>query len=312
VVAAFGPLVETAWLRAHLGQPGLVVIDCRYVLGRPGAGMPLWLEGHIPGAGFLDVDRDLAAEPGERGRHPLPAPADFEAAARRAGIDSTSRVVAYDEAGEGGAARLWWLLRHFGHDDAAVLNGGLAAWREEGGPLEAGAGELSAEEAGAPQAEAPQAAAPQAAAPQDGAEERHTAAARAKPAAEDPFIAEPRDDDTVDAGELGATTTRLLDARSRERFRGEVEPIDAVAGHIPGADNVPFAELAPGGRFPPAAELRERLGGEPFVAYCGSGITACTLLLAGEVAGVEGRLYPGSWSEWSRRGLPVERSGSPG
>jgi thiosulfate/3-mercaptopyruvate sulfurtransferase len=283
VVAAFGPLVETAWLRAHLGQPGLAVIDCRYVLGRPGAGRPLWLEGHIPGAAFLDVDRDLAGEPGERGRHPLPTPADFEAAARRAGISRTSRVVAYDEAGEGGAARLWWLLRHFGHDDVAVLNGGLAAWREEGGPLEAGADEVNAEKSGAPQA-----------------------------GTEDPFIAEPRADDAADAGELGATRTRLLDARSPERYRGEVEPIDAVAGHIPGAVNVPFAELAPGGRFPPAAELRERLGSEPFVAYCGSGITACTLLLAGEIAGVEGRLYPGSWSEWSRRGLPVETSLSPG
>ncbi len=130
--------METAWLRAHLGDPGLVVVDCRYVLGQPGAGRPLWLEGHIPGAAFLDVDRDLAAEPGERGRHPLPEAADFEAAARGAGIESTSRVVAYDEAGEGGAVRLWWLLRHFGHDEAAVLNGGLAAWREAGGPLEAG------------------------------------------------------------------------------------------------------------------------------------------------------------------------------
>jgi thiosulfate/3-mercaptopyruvate sulfurtransferase len=313
VVAAFGPLVETAWLRAHLGQPGLAVIDCRYVLGRPGAGRPLWLEGHIPGAAFLDVDRDLAGEPGERGRHPLPAPADFEAAARRAGIDSASRVVAYDEAGEGGAARLWWLLRHFGHDDVAVLNGGLAAWREEGGPLEAGPDEVNAEKAGAPRAGTEESGAPAAgagpAAPAVGA---GPAAAGAGPGAEDPFIAEPRADDTVDAGEVGAPRTRLLDARSPERYRGEVEPIDAVAGHIPGAVNVPFAELAPGGRFPPAAELLERLGSEPFVAYCGSGITACTLLLAGEITGVEGRLYPGSWSEWSRRGLPVERSVSPG
>jgi thiosulfate/3-mercaptopyruvate sulfurtransferase len=281
VVAAVKPLVETAWLRAHLGEPGLVVIDCRYVLGRPGAGRPLWLKGHIPGAKFLDVDRDLAAEPGERGRHPLPEPTAFEAAARRAGISATTRVVAYDEAGEGGAARLWWLLRHFSNDDAAVLNGGLAAWREEGGPLEA---------AGPPNAGA----------------------------AEGDFVARPRDGDTVTADDLlaargqGAGAPVLLDARAAERFRGEVEPIDAVAGHIPGAVNVPFAELAPGGRFPPAAELRERLGGEPFVAYCGSGVTACTLLLAGEVAGVEGRLYPGSWSEWSRRGLPVDRSASPG
>jgi thiosulfate/3-mercaptopyruvate sulfurtransferase len=315
VVAAFGPLVDAAWLRAHLGEPGLAVVDCRYVLGKPGEGGRAWLEGHIPGAAFLDVDRDLAAEPGERGRHPLPAAADFEAAAARAGIGRASRVVAYDEAGEGGAARLWWLLRHFGHDDAAVLNGGLAAWRDEGGPLEKGGEEAGALDQGA-----------------EGAGPRQAAA-------EHPFVARPREGDTVSATELsatepgatepsatksgatepsatepsatesGATKKRLLDARAPERFRGEVEPIDAVAGHIPGAVNVPFAELAPGGRFPPAAELRERLGGEPFVAYCGSGITACTLVLAGELAGVEGRLYPGSWSEWSRRGLPVETSG---
>jgi thiosulfate/3-mercaptopyruvate sulfurtransferase len=280
VAAAFGPLVDPAWLRIHLGEPGLVVVDCRYVLGQPGAGLPKWLEGHIPGAAFLDVDRDLAGEPGERGRHPLPAATDFEAAARRAGIDSTSRVVAYDEAGEGGAVRLWWLLRHFGHDDAAVLNGGLAKWREEGGPLEAG-------EAGA------------------GTERGSGAGTERKSgpgtAATHPFIAKRRDDDTVTAEDLSVIQTRLLDARAPERYRGETEPIDPVAGHIPGAENVPFGELAPQGRFPPPEELRERLGDEPFVAYCGSGITACTLVLAGELAGVEGRLYPGSWSEWCRR-----------
>jgi thiosulfate/3-mercaptopyruvate sulfurtransferase len=278
-MAAFGPLVETAWLRAHLDDPDLAVVDCRYVLGRPGAGRPLWVEGHIPGAAFLDVDRDLAGEPGERGRHPLPEAADFEAAARRAGIESTSRVVAYDEAGEGGAVRLWWLLRHFGHDEAAVLNGGLAAWREEGGPLEAGEADA-----------APTEAQPRSGDPGPG-----------HPAGQHPFTAKQRHDDTATADELSATHPRLLDARAPDRYRGETEPIDPVAGHIPGAVNVFFAEIAPQGRFLPAAELKERLGDEPFVAYCGSGITACTLVLAGELAGVEGRLYPGSWSEWCRR-----------
>jgi thiosulfate/3-mercaptopyruvate sulfurtransferase len=278
-MAAFGPLVETAWLRAHLDDPDLAVVDCRYVLGRPGAGRPLWVEGHIPGAAFLDVDRDLAGEPGERGRHPLPEAADFEAAARQAGIESTSRVVAYDEAGEGGAVRLWWLLRHFGHDEAAVLNGGLAAWREEGGPLEAGEADA-----------APTEAQPRSGDPGPG-----------HPAGQHPFTAKQRHDDTATADELSATHPRLLDARAPERYRGETEPIDPVAGHIPGAVNVFFAEIAPQGRFLPAAELKERLGDEPFVAYCGSGITACTLVLAGELAGVEGRLYPGSWSEWCRR-----------
>jgi thiosulfate/3-mercaptopyruvate sulfurtransferase len=277
---AFGPLVDSAWLREHLGEPGLVVVDCRSVLGRPGEGREAWLAGHVPGAVLLDVDTDLADQPGERGRHPLPATAAFEAGARRAGIGAGSRVVAYDEAGEGGAVRLWWLLRHFGHDAVAVLDGGLRAWREQGGALEPGPVE-----------------------PEPG-----------------DFAARPREGDTVSAAAVersaaaaagagpaagAAARLRLLDARAPERFRGETEPIDSVAGHIPGARNVPFPEVAPDGRFLPAAELRERLGEGPFVAYCGSGVTACTLVLAGELAGVEARLYPGSWSEWSRRGLPV-------
>jgi thiosulfate/3-mercaptopyruvate sulfurtransferase len=272
LAARFGPLVETAWLRAHLGEPGVVVIDCRWALGRPGAGRQVWLEGRIPGAAFLDVDRDLAAEPGERGRHPLPDAAGFQAAARRAGIGRTSRVVAYDEAGEGGAARLWWLLRHFGHEDVAVLDGGLAAWREEGGALEPGS-EGGAGGGGGD------------------------------------FTARPREGDAVTAEQLREAPADqvLLDARAPERFRGEVEPMDPVAGHIPGAVNVPFAELAPAGRFPPPEELRERLGDRSFTAYCGSGITACILVLGAELAGIEARLYPGSWSEWSRGGLPVER-----
>ena len=266
-------LVSGAWLRGRLGEPGLRVVDCRYKLGEPGAGEELWRAGHIPGAAFLDVDRDLAAEPGERGRHPLPLPKAFEAAARRAGIGPETLVIAYDEAAEGGAARLWWLLRHFGHDRVSVLDGGLRGWREEGGPLEAGAATL----------------------PTPGK-----------------FSARPRQGDAAESDAFGGSL--LLDARAPERYRGEVEPIDPVAGHIPGAGNLPFAELAPGGRFLPPGELRARFeaaGAAPereLVAYCGSGVTACVLLLAAEVAGLEGaRLYPGSWSEWSGRGLPVER-----
>jgi thiosulfate/3-mercaptopyruvate sulfurtransferase len=266
------PLVSAPWLRERLGRPGLRVVDCRYKLGEPGAGEPLWREGHIPGAAYMDVDRDLAAEPDERGRHPLPEPEDFEAAARRAGISPDMLVIAYDEAAEGGAARLWWLLRHFGHDRVSVLDGGLRGWREEGGPLETGAGQL----------------------------------------APGTFTALPQEGDTRDSGTLAGSL--LLDARAPERYRGEVEPIDPVAGHIPGAANVPFAELAPGGRFLAPDELRARFEaagaapGRELVAYCGSGVTACVLLLAAEVAGLgAGRLYPGSWSEWSGRGLPVER-----
>ncbi|MEA2331150.1 MAG: thiosulfate/3-mercaptopyruvate sulfurtransferase [Thermoleophilaceae bacterium] len=262
----FGPVVQPDWLREHLGEPGLAVVDCRFVLGQPGAGERAWLAGHIPGASALDVDRDLASEPGAGGRHPLPAAGGFEAAARRAGIGDGTRVVAYDESGEGGAARLWWLLRHFGHRDAAVLDGGLRAWREAGGPVRAG-GE--------------------------------------QPPAGD-FSARPRGGDTASADEVSGSSPRLLDARASERFRGESEPIDPVAGHIPGARSVPSATVAPDGRYLEPGQLRERLGGEPFVAYCGSGVTACTLLVAAELAGVEARLYPGSWSEWCARGLPVE------
>jgi thiosulfate/3-mercaptopyruvate sulfurtransferase len=258
---SYGPLVSAGWLRDRLGDPDLVVVDCRYVLGEPGAGERLWREGHIPGAAHLDVDRDLADPPGAGGRHPLPAPERFEAAARAAGIGPESRVVAYDEAGEGGAARLWWLLRHFGHAEVAVLDGGLRGWRAEDGVLEAG--------------DAPE--------------------------VTGLFRAGPREDDFVDAAEIERSRPRLLDARAPERYRGEVEPIDPVAGHIPGAENVPWQAVAPGGRFLPPGELRARLGDQPFVAYCGSGVTACTLLVAAELAGVEARLYPGSWSEWSSR-----------
>jgi thiosulfate/3-mercaptopyruvate sulfurtransferase len=273
------PLVETTWLRKRLGAPGLVVVDCRFRLGEPGAGERAWRRGHISGAPFLDVDKDLASEPGDRGRHPLPERADFEAAARRVGIGPDSLVVAYDEAGEGGAVRLWWLLRHFGHERAAVLNGGLRAWRELSGPLRAGEVEV-----------------------EDG-----------------DFAARAREGDTVTANELlgEGRGPVLLDARAPERFRGEVEPIDPVAGHIPGAVNLPFAEIAPAGRFPGPDELRARLesagatSGRKLVAYCGSGVTACTLVLAAELAGLSAvRLYPGSWSEWSRRGYPVARQDS--
>ena len=239
--------MDAAWLSAHLDDPGLVVVDCRWRMGEPGAGEREYLDGHVRGASFLDVDRDLSAPPGPRGRHPLPAAADFQDAARRAGISVASTVVAYGE----GAPRLWWLLRHFGHASAAVLDDG---WP---GPF---------------------ASEPEAISPGD-------------------FTARPRTDDVVSARELGDFV--LLDARAPERFRGEVEPIDPVAGHIPGALNVPFEELAPGGRFLPPEELRKRLPEGEFAAYCGSGVTACVLLLAAEAAGAgPGRLYPGSWSEW--------------
>ena len=282
-----GPLVTPEWLRERLGDPALRIVDCRYRLGEPGAGEALWREAHIPGAAFMDLDRDLAGPPGERGRHPLPEAAAFEAAARRAGIGADTLVVAYDEAAEGGAARLWWLLRHFGHPDVTVLDGGLRGWREQGGELRGGDEQIQPGDL-------------RAAAPDDTASTEEPEGLGALPG----HIAR-----------KSASPSRvLLDARAPERYRGEVEPIDPVAGRIPGAVNLPFAELAPEGRFLPREELRARFeaagvaSGEQAVAYCGSGVTACVVALAGEVAGIGAtRLYPGSWSEWCALGLPAER-----
>jgi thiosulfate/3-mercaptopyruvate sulfurtransferase len=291
------PLVTPDWLREHVRDAGVRTVDCRFRLGEPGAGEALWREGHIPGAAFLDLDSELASPPGDGGRHPLPSAAAFEAAARRAGIGPGGLVVAYDEAAEGGAARLWWLLRHFGHDAVTVLDGGLRAWREEGGELVAGEERIDPGDFRA-----------------------------APPPGNDAVTAEEllaaRGDGAARGGGPRASAGRarrggapvLLDARARERYRGEVEPVDPVAGHIPGAVNLPFAELAPEGRFLPPHELRARFegagvrSGDEAVAYCGSGVTACVLVLAAEAAGIgAARLYPGSWSEWSGRGLPVER-----
>jgi thiosulfate/3-mercaptopyruvate sulfurtransferase len=237
-------------------------VDCRWQLGHPERGRELYLEGHIPGASFLDVERELSAPPGgaDGGRHPLPAAEGFARAAGAAGIGPGVFVVAYDQGMSGGAARLWWLLRHFGHDEAAVLEGGLDHWL---GPLRSGVEETEAAE----------------------------------------FVAGAREHDTVSAealeGRIGVDGLVLLDARAPERYRGDNEPIDPVAGHIPGARNLPFAEVS----------VPEDLVGteDEVVVYCGSGITACVDILALERAGVSAKLYPGSWSEWSSRGLPVER-----
>jgi thiosulfate/3-mercaptopyruvate sulfurtransferase len=202
--------------------------------------------------------------------------------------------VAYDEAAEGGAARLWWLLRHFGHSEVVVLDGGLRGWRAEGGELRGGEEEVALGDFTAAPASGT-----------TGIEELGLGALREHFATES---AQPP------ATREKAADRVILDARTPERYRGEIEPIDPVAGRIPGARNLPFAELAPEGRFLPPAELRERFaaagaeGEADAVAYCGSGITACVLVLAAEVAGLGPvRLYPGSWSEWSGRGLPVER-----
>jgi thiosulfate/3-mercaptopyruvate sulfurtransferase len=225
-------------------------VDCRWELGDPERGRRLYLEGHIPGASFLDVDRDLSDPPGERGRHPLPSSERFAAAASAAGIGPGTFVVAYGTMG--GAERLWWLLRHFGHDDCAVLD--LEAWH---GPLRGG-------------------------------EEEIEAAA---------FVTRPRGDDTIEAEDLARRLEELVvvDARRPERWRGEPNPIDRVPGRIPGAVSAPWNEPLPG------------LPGGELVAYCGSGVTSCVTLHRLALAGREAKLYPGSWSEWEQRGLPLER-----
>jgi thiosulfate/3-mercaptopyruvate sulfurtransferase len=226
------------------------------MLGHPGAGRALYLDGHIPGASYLDVDTDLSAPPGERGRHPLPAANDFAKAAGWAGIGDGVFVVAYGNMG--GAERLWWLLRHFGHDDCAVID--FESWR---GPLSTG-------------------------------DERIEQA---------DFVPRPRDDDTIGAEELAARlddpNLLVLDARMPERFRGEENPIDRVPGRIPGARNAPFTGPLPA----------EALEAEELAVYCGSGVTACVQLLAlVRACRPDAKLYPGSWSQWEQRGLPIEKS----
>ena len=235
-------------------------VDCRWELGNPGRGRELYLAGHVPGASFLDVERELSAPPASPGgRHPLPREEDFARAAGAAGIGLGVLVIAYDQGMNGGAARLWWLLRHLGHDDVAVLVDGIGAWA---GPLRAGEEEI-------------------------------------EPAAFEPRA---RQGDTIEAEELAARLDddrlTIVDARLPERYRGEVEPIDPVAGRIPGARNAPFPDELP-------SDLVEA---EEIVAYCGSGVTAAVVLLRLAQAGrPDAKLYPGSWSDWSSRGLPAER-----
>jgi thiosulfate/3-mercaptopyruvate sulfurtransferase len=257
------PLVSASWLAARLDEPGLHVVDCRWELGDPTAGRALYAEGHIPGAAFMDLGEDLSGPafdgPNGRGRHPLPQPDTFAATARRAGITRAGTVVAYDQEMSGGAARLWWLLRHIGKREVLVVDGGLAAWT---GELETGVPFI---------------------APGD-------IEARA------PLADDLADHQTVlDA--ISSDAALIVDARVPGRFRGDYEPVDPIAGHIPGAHNAPAASPLP-----------EWLVDDPrpVIAYCGSGVSACVTLLRLAEAGIDGaRLYPGSWSDWSARGLPV-------
>src|SRR5579863_398983 len=272
----YDTLVETETLAAHLDDPDWAVFDCRSVLGDPEAGPKTYARSHIPGAHYIHLERELSGPiTPDTGRHPLPDPRVLAAILGRAGVDGRVQLVAYDDAGGAFAARLWWLGRWLGHTRTAVLNGGWQQWVKEDRPVSSG---------------------------------------EVRPA--------PRHFDykgttggacfsTAEVLEMvrGRKHGLLLDARSPVRYRGEQEPIDPVAGHVPGAVNLPHAgNVYEDGRFRSPTALRQRfeeaLGGtrpEQAVCMCGSGVTACHNLLAMDVAGLKGaRLYAGSWSEWIR------------
>lgn len=271
-----GPIVDPDEVAERLGDPTLRVVDVRWYLSAPTLGEVRYAEGHVPGAVFLDLDDDLSdTSVPDAGRHPLP---DRQALATRlgeVGIGSGHDVVAYDDAAGSIAARLWWLLRWLGHERVAVLDGGWPAWVRAGHPV-----------------------------------------SRVVPdhppalfAISDPLTTTVGRTDVADRGD-----TVLVDARAPERFRGEVEPVDPVPGHIPGAVNVPTgAVVGADGRFLAPEALAHRLapviGQRPAIASCGSGVTACAVILGAVAAGLpEPALYPGSYSEWSTAGLPVERA----
>ena len=277
-------LISVDEVARRLHDPDIRLADVRWFLVRPGGGRSDYLAGHIPGAVFVDVDADLATAPGP-GRHPLPEPADVARRLGELGFGSEHLVVAYDDGGGLSAARLWWMLDVLGHRRVVVLDGGIAAWTAAGLPLEAG--------------------------------ERRAPAAT--------LALRDRWERTIDRETLRSRlgTVVLLDARAPERYRGEIEPVDPVAGHIPTAVSLDApGSLRPDGRLLPAAELAARYasvgaGGGPgrpeTVVYCGSGVNSCHHALAMRVAGLpDPTIYSGSYSDWTRAGLPVAVGPDPG
>ena len=270
---AFTTLISTAVLASHMDDQAYAIVDCRAKLDDPGWGLREHATAHIPGAVYADLTTDLSGpKTGTNGRHPLPEPHTLAHTFSRLGITSGIQVVAYDQENGMFASRLWWLLRWLGHDAVAVLDGGFRKWTAEGRPVEGG--------------------------------ETH------RPSRD--FTGSPRAEMAVDAttvaSHLDARTPLLVDARAPERYRGEVEPLDKTAGHIPGARNHFFQwNVDEKGVFRTPEELRAKISAtvgdvpaDQIVCYCGSGVTACHNLLALEHAGLPGaRLYPGSWSEWS-------------
>jgi thiosulfate/3-mercaptopyruvate sulfurtransferase len=277
-----GPLIEPEELAAAVGAASApLLLDVRWQLSGP-PGRDAYLAGHLPGAVFVDLDRDLAAPPGEGGRHPLPDPAGFQAAMRRAGVRGDRAVVVYDQRDGTSAARAWWLLGYHGHPDVRVLDGGYDGWVARGLPVTT---QLPEPEPGDFQA---------------------------LPGRR-PLL------DATGAAEV-ARAGVLLDARTAVRYRGEREPVDPVAGHVPGASSAPAGDnLAADGRLRSPQELRARFAdlgvreGVPVGAYCGSGVTACQAVLALEVAGFRSALYAGSWSQWiTDPARPVATGAAPG
>ena len=266
------PLIDAESLASELaGGAPPVLLDVRWRLGGP-PGIDSYRAGHLPGAVFVDLDADLSGPPGAGGRHPLPAAADFEAAMRRVGVRTGYPVVTYDDGDSTIAARAWWTLRYFGHDRVRVLDGGLRAWAAAGQPVTAAEPSVAAGD----------------------------------------FTAVPGHLPVLDPAGAAALARSgvLLDARAGERYRGETEPVDPVAGHIPGALSAPTAgNVGADGRFLPPAELGRRFAtlgvppgpqpGVPVGAYCGSGVTAAHEVLALNLAGVPAALYVGSWSGWT-------------
>ena len=281
-MAARSPIVSPSALFTRLGAPDLRVVDLRWVLGAPGRGRAAYDAGHIPGAIFMDMDTDLVASEGP-GRHPLPSPTDFRDRLESAGIGTEYDIVVYDDVGGWVAARLWWMLDDLGHQRVTVLDGGYPAWVAEGLPV--------------------------------------TTDVPSFPVARldlaDVWTRTIDRDGLIDR--LGGVV--LLDARSGPRYRGEIEPIDPTPGHIPTARSAPTdGNLGPDGRLLGANELAARfvgLGADgsagPVISSCGSGISACFNNLAMRVAGLpDPILYPGSYSDWSRAGMPVAVGPEPG
>lgn len=265
-------LIDIQTLAALLENPTLRLIDCRFSLDQPDQGRFDFAAGHIPGARYMHLDKDLSAEvvPGTTGRHPLPDPGVLQARLQRVGLNTGDQVVVYDDGAGLFAARLWWALRWLGHTQVMVLDGGFQAWSNAGLPL---------------------------------SQETQ------RPVAEGNFAAHVDNSKLIEAAEivqrLDDPLLQLLDARSPARFRGEVEPLDAVAGHIPGAANLPCAgNTGADGQWLEPEQLAARFApwlrsGKELVSYCGSGVTACHSILAAVQAGLpEPRLYAGSWSEW--------------